>query len=141
MNPPILYHYTSLCAFENIVSTRKFRATHFRDLSGDPEELIFGVDRLLEAIKQKNVDEPQREYRDYLIEFVELFNRHELEVYVLSFTEKQDSRHHWKRYAPHGVAMGLCGDRVRKGFPNRLIQCRYIHIVDLPALVTESLLR
>ena len=73
-------------------------ATHFRDLSGDPEELIFGVDRLLEAIKQKNVDEPQREYRDYLIEFVELFNRHELEVYVLSFTEKQDSRHHWKRY-------------------------------------------
>lgn len=158
MNPPILYHYTSLNAFQSIISTGKFRATHYRHLNGDPQEVRFGVGKLLEAVKQHKVDDSYREYKDYLIEFIELFNRDRLQVYVVSFTEKQDSQYHWHKYAPSGVAIGLYGDRAQKGFPiditrriggakvenpvrpdpaNRFIWCQYIHILDLPALVTE----
>ena len=158
MNPTILYHYTSLEAFQGIISVGRIRATHYRHLWGDPQELRFGVDKLLAAVKQHNVDDSQRDYRDYLVWFVEQFKREELEVYVLSLTEEEDSQYHWREYAPCGVAIGFCHDRVREGFPiditrrvggakidnpirpdpaNRFMRCRYIHTLDLPALVAE----
>lgn len=162
MDAPTLYHYTSLEAFRSIIATGKFRATHYRHLSGDQQELLVGVDKLLEAVQQHNIDGSQHEYKDYLLETIELFKRDELQVYVLSFTEKQDSEHHWHEYAPLGVSIGLYGDRVRKGFPiditprvggakvknpvrpdpaNRFMRCRYIHILDLPSLVAERFFR
>ena len=158
MNAPILYHYTSLDAFQSIIRTGRIRATHYRHLAGDQREVLFGVDELLEAVKRHNVDDSQRDYKDYLVEFIDLFKRDALQIYVLSFTEAQDSPYHWQEYAPCGVAIGFCQDRVRKGFPiditrriggakvenpvrpdpaNRFIRCRYIHVVDLQALVAE----
>ncbi len=37
---PVLYHYTRPAAFENIVKSNSFWATHFRDMKDDPTEVI-----------------------------------------------------------------------------------------------------
>lgn len=157
-NLPILYHYTTLDAFKAIISSGKIRATHYRHLSRDEQELLFGVEKLLEAVNRLDVDDSQREYKQYLICFIELFKSEELEVYVLSLSENEDSPHHWQSYAPSGVAIGFCPVRVRNGFPiditqrvggekvenpvrsdpaNRFMRCRYIDTLDLPTLVAE----
>lgn len=52
MEPPILYHYTSVEAFNGIISTGRIRATHYRQLAGDTQEIQFGVTKLLGAVKQ-----------------------------------------------------------------------------------------
>ncbi|MSQ97613.1 MAG: hypothetical protein EXR98_24115 [Gemmataceae bacterium] len=158
MNRSILYHYTSLDAFHQIIRAGRIRATHYRHLSGDPQELQFGVTELLTAVKKHPVDELQREYKEYLVWFVEQFETEELQVYVASFSEQEDSYHHWCKYAPDGVAIGFCRERVVSGFPiditrrcggvrvdnpvrpdpgNRFVQCQYMHTLDLPALVAK----
>ena len=81
-----------------------------------------------------------------------------MQVYVLSFTGKEDSEYHWREYAPEGVAIGFCSERVRNGFPiditrrvggapvanpvrpdpaNRFMVCKYIHTLDLSAEVAK----
>jgi hypothetical protein len=159
MIPSILYHYTSLRAFESIIATGKLRATHFRHLHGDPREIDLGVDILVDALKHFTVTDELCDYRQFLIEGVEQFRHENLQIYVVGFTPLQDSKHHWETYAAD-VAIGFCGDRVGKGFPiditrrigghvvpdpvrpdpaNRFIECRYIDRVDLQQLIEEQL--
>ncbi len=130
---------------------------HYRDFS-DKEELQLGVRLLLNAVKQHSIALSDREYRDFLVEGIEAFAEGRLSVYILSLTEMRDSVYHWHEYAPNGVAIGFCRDRVRRGFPidisrrvswanvensirpdpaNQFMQCRYVSEVDLADLVSK----
>jgi hypothetical protein len=159
MIPSILYHYTSLTAFQSILATGKLRAIHFRHLRGDPREIELGVDTLVDALQRLTVTDDLRDYRQFLIEGVEQFRHEDLQIYVVGFTPLQDSKHHWESYAAD-LAIGFCADRVQKGFPiditrrlsghivpdpvrpdpaNRFIECRYIDRVDLLRLIQDQL--
>lgn len=158
MPPTTIYHYTNLNAFKKIIETGRIWATHYRTFD-DTEELGLGVRLLLDAVERHSVGPGDREYRDFLVEGIKGFAEGKLPVYVLSLTERQDSEHHWRRYAPGGVAIGFCRDRVQKGFPidvslrvpggqienpvrpdpaNRFMQCRYVTQFDLPELVSSQ---
>jgi hypothetical protein len=158
MKPEILYHYTGAAAFNAIIESGRIRATHYASLGGDPQELTFGMAELLRAVKLHDVSDSDGEFKEYLVRFVERFADGDLPVYVASFTDRRDSEYHWRNYASTGLAIGFCADRVQNGFPiditrrcggdkvdnpirpdpaNRFMQCRYIHHLDLPALVSE----
>lgn len=157
MVPTTIYHYTSLEAFEKIIETGRIRATHYSHF-GDKKELQLGVQLLLDTLKRHSIESCDREYRDFLVEGIKAFAEGQLSVFVLSLTETCDSAYHWRQYAPSGVAIGFCRDRVRRGFPidisrrvtgvkvenpvrpdpaNRFMQCRYVGSLDLPEIISK----
>lgn len=156
MPPTTIYHYTGLDPLLKIVESGRIRATHYGDFA-DKDELRLGVRLLLDAVKKQSIDSHDRKYRDFLVEGIEGFANGQLQVFVLSLTELEDSRFHWQTYANQGVAIGFCRDRVQQGFPidisnrvpdgkiadpvrpdpaNRFMQCRYVSNLDLPHLVS-----
>jgi len=151
--PPVLYHYTSLEAFRAIMRTCRIRATHYLGFA-DREELRFGVNGLLDALRRYRGDPSTRALQGRLLAELESFVTTDLDVYVLSLTGEVDSPWHWSKYARRGVAIGFDFKAVGEGFQtdeprpvgapgvdrdpsNRLMRCRYAGSFDLQSLVAE----
>lgn len=157
--PNILYHYTSVEAFRNIIESGKIRATRY-DQMNDISEVQLGVNNLLNAVKSHETS--FRDYRDFLISAIEGYKEDTLEVYILSLSSAADSLYQWRAYAPNGgVSIGFDRKMVQKGFliditpkvggqqvenpirpdpANRLMQCQYTdknECLDLSSEVAE----
>ena len=164
-NPTVLYHYTSIDSFKNIVRERRIRATRY-DQMNDTSEIRLGVERLLEAVRKHDVADDLREYKEFLISAIDDYRLSTLEVYVLSFSAAVDSLDQWRAYAKHGgVAIGFDFEKVQKGFlcditphvggqqvenpmrpdcQNRLVPCEYTDEngrLDLQPIVDDRFFR
>lgn len=114
--PKILYHYTSIEAFKKIFESGMIHATRY-DQMNDTSEVQIGVDNLREAVKNLEIDDSFRDYKDFLISGIEGYKEDTLEVYVFSLSSAADSLDQWRAYAPHGgVAIGFDSKKVQKGF-------------------------
>jgi hypothetical protein len=147
--PDILYHYTSIEAFQSIIESKKMRATRY-DQMNDTGELQLGVHNLREAITGHPVGDSLadvKDFKDFLISEIEDYGKDTLDVYVLSLSAAADSLDQWRAYSPNGgVAIGFDYRKVQKGFliditpkvggrlvanpirhdfANRLMRCQY----------------
>jgi hypothetical protein len=148
--PDILYHYTSIDAFRNIIESKKMWATRY-DRMEDRSEVHIGIDSVVKVVKEHEAGNSGG-YKDFLISAIESYGRGGLQVYVLSLSGDADSPSQWKEYTPlGGVAIGFDSQKVRKGFlcpatkrpqsENQLLQCRYIDkdkYSDLQTFVEEQ---
>jgi hypothetical protein len=164
-NPKVLYHYTSIDSFKNVVREGRIRATRY-DQMNDTSEITLGAERLLEAVTAHEVNDDLREYKKFLIQAIDDYRQNTLEVYVLSFSAVEDSLEQWRAYAKNGgVAIGFDFEKVQKGFlvditrrvggqevanpmrpdcDNRLTPCEYTDKngqLDLQAIVRERFFR
>jgi len=159
--PDILYHYTSIESFKNIIEFRKIRATRY-DQMNDTSEVQLGLKILLEAVEKHETDASFLDYKKFLISGIESYKEDTLEVYVLSLSEAENSLGQWRAYTPRGgVAIGFDSAKLRKGFlcditrrvggqkvkkpirpdpKNRLMRCQYTDNngdLDLRSIVAE----
>lgn len=114
----IFYHYTSLEALYNIVSSKTFRLTSLKS-SNDAKELYYKPENFINDFKEiidKENDEITKRCFRLIKESVEL---HEEEFikgckektypYAICLSEKRDNLTHWDRYASSctGVCIGI----------------------------------
>ncbi len=163
--PDLLHHYTSVNGLRSILDSRKIRATRY-DQMNDTSELRIGQQSLLRAVREYEVADALREYKEFLVSGIEGFGDEPLDVYVLSLSEDGDSLDQWRAYAPQGgVAIGFDFQQLQRGFlcditrraggcdvknPIRpdpaiqLIRCKYTDrngSIDLRPLVEERFFR
>jgi hypothetical protein len=113
VHPPWITHYTSVEALEAILSSGKFRMSHFRHLN-DSTEMLLGrtvVNKLLEAETRKN---------DFAAPFFDYcrfaFNEHDdsaIQYFVSSFSALDDSAELWRRYGSEGAGVAIRFDTAR----------------------------
>lgn len=114
--PNVLYHYTSIEAFKNIIDSKKMRATRY-DQMNDTGELQLGVQNLLEAIRGHAAGNSPAWFKDWLLPEIEDFGKDALNVYVLSFSAVADSLDQWRAYSQSGgVAIGFDSKKIQEGF-------------------------
>lgn len=138
----MLYHYTSLLAFESIVASGTLRAYDYRNLKGDATELSLGINRLRAFLETHPVVEDDKPYKRHLLEVVEKFASPDLPVFVTCFTEEADSAYHWSKYGPEGLAIGF-DPVIKSGFPvngkpypgHRFMRCRYEEADDVAGAI------
>lgn len=118
VNPKIFYHYTSLDALFNIVTSKTFRLTSLRS-SNDKKELSYSCDEFLttfRSIFENELDANARQCFQKMINSVDedplIFNK-ECKInrasYALCLSNKRDNLTHWDRYAANcaGVCIGF----------------------------------
>lgn len=114
--PNVLYHYTSIEAFQSIIESKKMRATRY-DQMNDKRELRTGVQNLLKAIKGHEADASSADYKSFLVSEIQKFGKGGLDVYVLSLSTAGNSLDQWRAYClSGGVAIGFDSGQVQKGF-------------------------
>lgn len=148
----MLYHNTDLEALEKIVDSGIIRATHYSSFD-DKDELRLGIDLVLEEVRRYPVEKRDIPYRNFLTQGIEGFREGELNVYVLSLTENQNSPYHWKNYGDVAIGFsemihegflvsmkhrfpGTCENELRHN-PAHWTTCYYEGTFDLTAFVAE----
>lgn len=114
----IYYHYTSLDALYNIVSSRAFRLTNLRS-SNDRKELYYKTENFLtdfKTITQKETDSTTKEQFNLIHQSICLNKENflkactpKIQPYALCLSQKKDNLTHWDRYAANctGVCIGF----------------------------------
>jgi hypothetical protein len=111
----LLWHYTSIGAFENILKGKKLRASNIRYLN-DWSEFAFGLKEMYELYRKYN---KKGKYNDHL-EIIDNFWKEgkDPEVYSMSFSEDNNSLYQWVSYTPKqgGLAIGFdLKDQIQDG--------------------------
>ena len=120
--PDILYHYTSIDAFRNIMESKIMHATRY-DQMNDFSEVRLGIDKLLEAISNYNIDHSFLDLKKFLISVIKSFKKDTLDIYILSLSSVADSIDQWRAYAPNGgVSIGFDRKMIMKGFLTEFTQ-------------------
>lgn len=102
--PRTVYHYTSLEGLIGIVDSRSVWMTEFGYLN-DLREVRYGVDLLLENLRQMLKDDNEAGVRDLLSAWVEKLEGAPNRVCITSFSADGDSLSQWRAYGP--VAIGF----------------------------------
>ena len=114
----IFYHYTSLEALYNIVSSKTFRLTSLKS-SNDAKELYYKPENFINDFKKiidKENDEITKRCFQLIKESIELHEEEFIKCckektypYALCLSEKRDNLTHWDRYASSckGVCIGI----------------------------------
>ena len=129
----VYYHYTSLNAFYEIVTSRTFRLMSLKS-SNDRAELYYSPDDFISDFKNiDNLDEDVR-FPEYHKLFIDCLDKHNDEFlkhfkfqkqpYAFCLSSKKDNLTHWDRYADRctGVSIGL-NVRALDVFDNRMRLC------------------
>ena len=102
----IIYHYTTLEAFKNIIETKKFWATNMF-YTKDYAEIVHG--QYLHNLLISNSNKPKIQDDQY-IEFENLIKSISLpssEIYFLSFSKRKNDLSQWRAYASNGICLAL----------------------------------
>jgi hypothetical protein len=124
----ILWHYTNAEGFQGIVTSHRLRLADARFLN-DRTERHYGVDLLVEVLDAVARDRPA----PFLDEIrSELQDLPETNLFVCSFSEKNNSMGQWERYAERGFGYCLGFDKAQiirsiKDLPIELKQISYVH--------------
>lgn len=114
----IYYHYTSLDALYNIVTSKTFRLTSLKS-SNDKKELFYKPEQFLCDLQKLCENESDENTRNYLQLISTSIERNKNDFlkrckekrfpYALCLSEKKDNLTHWDRYASGctGVCIGL----------------------------------
>jgi len=104
--PELLYHYTSLGSFVEIVRSRSLYATDILYLN-DVLEYRHARQLIANRIEERLSDPAEICERAALLWYLKMLNAAETEpVYVASFSEKADDISQWRGYVPAGK--GIC---------------------------------
>jgi Protein of unknown function (DUF2971). len=124
----ILFHYTSLAAAINIVTTRTLWASSIHHLN-DGTEFRIGYDLLRSEIDRIAPDDKRLAAFTDAVRFA-LVSTQQVNVFVGSFSENGDLLSQWRSYCPpgKGVSIGfdsadLAGSAVAQDF--ELVKCIY----------------
>lgn len=100
----LIYHYTSLEKFEQIIASRKFLFTHYKNLN-DTLELKHGYQIFEKLVYETKVPDADR----YLKNLKAILLDHEIDFYICSFSEQNDNLSLWRLYGDdgYGVALGI----------------------------------
>lgn len=110
----IYYHYTSIHAFYNIISSKSLWLTSLKT-SNDKEELFYNY-QLYKEDCQKVIPHFNPQYQKVLLDILELEKERFLEIenfkshpFGLSFTNQADNLAHWSLYANNqkGITLGI----------------------------------
>lgn len=138
----IYYHYTSLEALYNIISSKTFRLTSLKS-SNDKKELFYKPDMFLydlEKIITKETDDKVKEYFKLVKKSIELNRTDFLKSckaktypYALCLSEKKDNLTHWDRYASNctGVCIGFNVSALRVLMQRMTISTYGIGVYDI----------
>ena len=114
--PDVLCHYTSLEAFKDIVKTKKFWATSIRYFEKDPTEFKYAIDFTLASMGEFRKDYPSDD-QAFLSEFEHELNwikqnleKHELYIFVCSFTGLENQPDQYYEHCPDGNGYCICFD-------------------------------
>lgn len=136
----MIYHYTTIPAFESIlkdVDTRSqlcFWATRY-DCFVDTEELKLGVETIQRLLPEVGTDVQLAQYISSLFDWDQIKNNDNLPYpYIVSFTSRPNNDYMWKEYAKMGgVAMEI-DDKVSVDIPDipllRLASCVYADVAS-----------
>src|SRR5213075_2111995 len=95
--PPMLWHYTTAAGVECILSQRYLRATNFSFLN-DPSELQYGRGLVVDMVRGAR-DASRGMPRRFFSRVLHLFELEASEeIYVVSFTEREDDLSQWRAY-------------------------------------------
>lgn len=98
----ILYHYTSLEAFRQIITNRKVWATNSKYLN-DTTEFQYGIDLAKEVYGELGSSHKSTYFTEDFIGSSELSS-----IYIFSLSNKKDLLSQWRAYCPDGgVSIGL----------------------------------
>lgn len=111
--PPTLYHYTSLPAFNSIVSTRKLWATHVRYMNDSSEidhALRYAMEFTAQVLGGSGVSGAILESLNHILKGMlsglDLPDR-QLAFCASSFSESGDSLSQWRGYCPNGLGVSI----------------------------------
>ena len=121
LDDEILYHYTSLDAFQKIVTSGEIWATDSRYLN-DTTEFKYSLDLAKEVLEGRNLKNS-----DYAEGFIASANQ--TSIYVFSLSKRKDLLSQWRAYCPNGgVSIGF-SKRVLEIFAKQqrfeLVKCIY----------------
>ncbi len=122
--PKVLYHYTSSEGIKGIIESGCFWATHFRFLN-DQTEILYSMDLIdnemdyfISSITNNYLKEILEKYKNVRERWINIYKGFNHDVYIASFTEKEDMKSQWKEYGEKakGYVIGID--------PNRLLNLR-----------------
>lgn len=141
---PVLWHYTSLESFRNIVKNGTIRATHYQQLN-DQSELKKACDELHERLDECSKKHKNDKRITHITEqskgLLKAVKDWQCFIFSLSNSSPENSLSQWRAYTPQdgGVAIGfsrdclenkLCGTTAEHG-QIKLHQCLYEPLGDL----------
>lgn len=103
-SPKVLYHYTSLEGFMGIINSRAVWMTEFSYLN-DRREVNYGLELLLDTLKNILLNEENADVRDLLSTWNESLAAAPNRVCIASFSADADSLSQWRAYGP--IAVGF----------------------------------
>lgn len=107
---PPLWHYTDFNALNNILKTRRFRATHFSKLNDD-REIVEGSKIVLDIFNEELSNVLEKDVFQPIIDTVKYIQLRDnpTAYYIVSFTKNEDIKSHWENYSPleEGCAIGF----------------------------------
>lgn len=106
--PRVLFHHTTWCGFQGIVTERKFRATAHRRMN-DPAELRTAEDtirRVAEEVKQFAPPLSEKLMRRFLMDYPGSKVSELVIAYLACFSGARDTPSQWKKYGDEG--RGVC---------------------------------
>ena len=106
----LVYHYTNMESLKNILKSESLWLSHVAALSGDKEELDFGIDYIISRISSAS---PNKEDKELLKRFGEgLKAGKETPICVGSFCEKRNLKSQWEKFGE--VAIGFRTEDLQK---------------------------
>ncbi len=104
----VLYHYTSLASFLDIIRTRTMRASSVHYLN-DARESRLGLELLRDQVRTElyTASEQDRAFLEYLAPWLEDHYSEHYGVFVLCFSEERDQLGQWRGYTPHNAGVSF----------------------------------
>lgn len=100
-----IFHYTDFNAFINIIQNKKFWASHLNFMN-DMSEGLVGVKIIERIIKYSDIYKDYESPADLLNEVKKQLK--EMNIFVVSFTNKKDDLNQWRGYANTPNGLNIC---------------------------------